>query len=181
MQNSRVHHASEDNDMLLAWVLGWSELVAFGALLGAFLVAGYFQPAAFAEGRGHLALSYPLLNTVILLSSGWCAAKAACYPAGVPRQRAALLGAAAGGFAFSAVKITEYLRELPHLTGERLETFSQLYFLTTGFHLVHVIFGSLVLIVVACRPGRENVAIITTLWHVIDIVWLVMFPVVYAI
>ncbi|MBB4279261.1 cytochrome c oxidase subunit 3 [Rhizobium mongolense] len=167
--------------MLLAWVLGWSELAPFGALLGAFLVAGYFQPAAFAAGRSHLTLSYPLLNTIILLSSGWCAAKAACYPAGAQKQKSALLAAAGGGFAFTAVKITEYLGELPHLTGEGLETFNQLYFLTTGFHLVHVIFGSLVLIVVAYRPGRENVAIVTTLWHVIDIVWLVMFPVVYAI
>ncbi|APO78818.1 nitric oxide reductase (cytochrome c) subunit E (plasmid) [Rhizobium etli 8C-3] len=181
MQDTRAHPAFEDNDMLLAWVLGWSELAAFGALLGAFLVAGYLQPAAFSEGRGHLALSYPLFNTIILISSGWCAAKAACYPAGAPKQRTALLGAAAGGFAFTTVKITEYLGELPLLSGERLETFSQLYFLTTGFHLVHVIFGSLVLIVVAWRPRRENVAIITTLWHVIDIVWLVMFPVVYAI
>ncbi len=51
--------------------------------------------------------------------------------------------------------------------------------LLTGFHLMHVLFGSVVLALVAWRPTRSNVLLITTLWHAIDLVWLVMFPVLY--
>jgi nitric oxide reductase NorE protein len=32
---------------------------------------------------------------------------------------------------------------------------------------------------VAWRPSRSNTRLITTLWHVIDLVWVVMFPLVY--
>ncbi|OKP72984.1 NorE accessory protein for nitric oxide reductase, partial [Ensifer adhaerens] len=54
-------------------------------------------------------------------------------------------------------------------------------FLVTGFHLLHVVFGAFVLIIVAWRPKPGNVELITTLWHVIDLVWIVMFPLVYLV
>ena len=40
-------------------------------------------------------------------------------------------------------------------------------------------FGFPLLALVAWRPTRSNVLLITTLWHAIDLVWLVMFPVLY--
>ena len=49
----------------------------------------------------------------------------------------------------------------------------------TGFHLLHVAFGAIILLLVALRPARENVTLIATLWHVIDLVWLVIFPILY--
>ena len=58
-------------------------------------------------------------------------------------------------------------------------TLAELYFLVTGFHLLHVVFGTGILLLVAWRPSRANVVMIATLWHVIDLVWLVMFPIVY--
>jgi nitric oxide reductase NorE protein len=56
---------------------------------------------------------------------------------------------------------------------------TELYFLVTGFHLLHVVFGAAILFLVAWRPSRGNVVMIATLWHAIDLVWLVMFPIVY--
>ncbi|CAN7587436.1 cytochrome c oxidase subunit 3 [Rhizobium sp. LjRoot258] len=163
---------------LLTWILAWSELVAFGALLLAFMVAASLYPTEFAAGKGKLHRLIPLINTIVLLVSGWTAAKAASGRT-ICRQRLWLLAAAAGGILFVTLKLHEYRTEQIPVFAE--DTFTQLYLLITGFHALHVLFGSLVLGIVARFPTRENVHLITTLWHVIDLVWLVVFPVIYLL
>ena len=37
------------------------------------------------------------------------------------------------------------------------------------------------LFLVAVFPKNENVTLVTTLWHVIDLVWIVIFPIVYLV
>ena len=77
-----------------------------------------------------------------------------------------------------AVKLGEYGIEVRSGIGEA-GRLTELYFLITGFYLLHVLFGAGVLFLVAWRPSRANVVTIATLWHAIDLVWLVMFPIVY--
>ncbi|PDS40605.1 NorE accessory protein for nitric oxide reductase [Rhizobium anhuiense] len=163
-------------DDLLVWILSWSELAAFGALLSAFVAVSWIHPEEVAAGRANLHHLIPIVNTVVLLTSGWFAAVADSQTT-VLRRRIALLGASAGGMLFVALKIHEYSLEGATLLAD--DTFSTLYMLMTGFHLAHVLFGSLVLALLVRYPSRQNVYMMTTLWHVIDIVWLVMFPVVY--
>lgn len=167
-----------DNGDLLVWILAWSELVAFGALLTAFVVVSVLHPEAFAAGKARLHHALPIINTIVLLASGWFAARAAEQSA-IPRRRMMLLAAALGGVVFGGLKCIEYAFEGSSLLSG--DPFSQLYFLITGFHLTHVAFGSMILVLVAVFPTRENIHLITTLWHVIDIVWLVMFPVIYLL
>lgn len=163
----------------LLWILVWSELIAFGMLFGAFLVTSLLQVHAFSAARAHLSPMLAAANTIILLSSGWQAALAARAEA-LPRQsQRALLLAALFGFAFMAVKMVEYGGEIPFSGDASFGSFFELYFLITGFHLLHVVFGAFVLLLVAWRPNRSNITLITTLWHVIDLVWMVMFPLVY--
>ncbi|ANL30490.1 nitric oxide reductase (cytochrome c) subunit E (plasmid) [Rhizobium phaseoli] len=179
MISSEPHgQAAPQSDDLLVWILAWSELVAFAALLTGFVIASWFQPEAFAAGKARLHHDIAIANTVILLASGWFAALAP-RSASVGRQRLALLAAAAGGILFVAVKLYEYRAEGASLLAE--DVFSQPYVLITGFHLAHVLFGALVLALMARFPSPENIHLMTTLWHVIDIVWLVMFPVIYLL
>jgi nitric oxide reductase NorE protein len=179
MISSEPHgQAAPQSDDLLVWILAWSELVAFAALLTGFVMASWFQPELFAAGKARLHQDIALANTVILLVSGWFAALAA-RSGTARRQRLALLAAAAGGILFVALKLYEYRAEGASLLAE--DAFSQLYVLISGFHLAHVLFGALVLALMARFPSPENIHLMTTLWHVIDIVWLVMFPVVYLL
>ena len=171
--------AEEEGDTLLLWILVWSELVAFGILLAGFLVMSLLEPERFAAARQYLNPGLAALNTVILLSSGWQAALAARRTASPSEVRRSLVIAAALGFAFMAVKLVEYAGEIGHAEEETLSGFFEIYFLITGFHLLHVVFGSVILLIVAWRPARQNVLLITTLWHVIDLVWIVMFPILY--
>lgn len=163
----------------LLWVLVWSELVAFGLLFGAFLVTGVVQQDAFAQARTHLDLPLAGLNTMVLLTSGYFAALAAREGAPPRQTRPALIAAALFGFVFAGIKILEYAGEIGVAGDERFGSFFELYFLITGFHLVHVVFGSIVLLLVAIRVNRSNVLLITTLWHVIDLIWVLMFPLIY--
>ncbi len=167
---------SGDGD-LLVWILAWSELAAFGALFTAFIAAGWIHPADFAAGRAHLHQDIPVLNTMVLLTSGWFAASATS--ASSRSRRLQLFAAAASGLLFVVIKLYEYRVE--GISIVTTDTFTQLYLLLTGFHLAHVLFGSLILLIVGVFPNRQNIHLICTLWHVIDIVWLVMLPVVYLI
>lgn len=169
----------EEGDLLL-WILVWSEFAAFGVLLAAFILLSFLQQEAFAAGRAHLSPGLAAANTLILLTSGWQAARAARRRNEPARTRAPLLLAALTGFAFVAVKLYEYAGEAAH-AGTVPGAFFELYFLITGFHLLHVLFGAILLGLVAWRPAPGNVHMLTTLWHAIDLIWLVMFPVIYLV
>ncbi|SMC73357.1 cytochrome c oxidase subunit 3 [Rhizobium sp. RU36D] len=171
-------NAGED-DRLLLWVLVWSELIAFGILLVSFLVVSSVNAQAFELARLHLSPGLAAANTMVLLSSGYLAAVALRRRQDVVRVRRPLAIAAVLGLVFVAIKCIEYTGEIRFAADATLSTFFELYFIITGFHLLHVIFGSLLLALVAWRPMPGNVVLIATLWHAIDLVWLVMFPILY--
>jgi len=168
-----------DEDTLLMWILVWSELVAFGILLAAFLFMSGIHAEDFGLARLHLSPGLAAANTLILLISGWQAAIAVRHRTEPNAARRPLCIAAVFGLLFVAVKFVEYAGELRYTMDATLVRFFELYFILTGFHLLHVAFGATILFLVAWRPSRGNILLITTLWHVIDLVWLVMFPIVY--
>ncbi|MCF3641725.1 cytochrome c oxidase subunit 3 family protein [Rhizobium sp. TRM95111] len=163
-------------DSVLLWILVWSELVAFGALLVAFLVMTVVDVDGAALLRSHLHPGLAAVNTLLLVFSGWQAALAVRRGDGSVRRP--LVIAALCGLAFVAVKTVEYVIEIRTGIGGA-GRLAELYFLITGFHLLHVAFGAGILLLVAWRPSRGNVLMIATLWHAIDLIWLVMFPIVY--
>lgn len=174
--------AEDENDNgsgMLLWLLVWSELTIFGILLCGFLISSVSHADVFAAVRPHLAARIAGMNTVVLLASGWQAALASNSDSNPRLQRLFLLLAAALGFLFVTLKFVEYRHEWPLASEEDFGSFFELYFLLTGFHLAHVGFVAVLFILVAMKPKPTNVAILTTIWHVIDLVWLVMFPLIY--
>jgi nitric oxide reductase NorE protein len=163
---------------LVLWILVWSELAAFGILLTGFLVMSYIQAESFSVAKLHLDARLASANTIVLLASGWLAAEAA-RRTDTGRARLPLLLSAILGFVFVAIKLLEYQGELRFAGDATFNAFFELYFLITGFHLAHVAFLGIVMLLVARRQEPSNVAIVTTLWHVVDLVWLVIFPVIY--
>lgn len=174
-------NTEEESGNLLLWILVWSELAAFGALTGAFIIAFALNPDGFIAARQHLQPQIAGLNTLILLASGWQAAVAASRHTDLPAKRLALILAGLLGFVFAGVKFYEYSTEIAFAYDPAYGVFFELYFLLTGFHLLHVVFVAILLFVVAVFPKNENVTLVTTLWHVIDLVWIVIFPVIYLV
>ncbi|CCE03925.1 cytochrome c oxidase subunit 3 family protein [Bradyrhizobium sp. STM 3809] len=167
----------------MMWVLILSELVAFGLLLGAFIVARVINPVVFAAGQAILDGPLAALNTIVLVTSGWAAARAAaaarCASPRTARRWIAL--AMMLGAAFIVIKLTEYGNEIASGAGLESSAFFTLYFLLTGFHLLHVALGIVILVVVGRRATSSGVETGAAFWHMVDLVWIVMFPILYLV
>jgi nitric oxide reductase NorE protein len=167
----------------MIWVLVFSELAAFGLFLGAFAVARAISPAVFATGQAALDSGLAGLNTIVLVTSGWAAARGtAAAREGRPRSaRGWLLRAMGLGAAFVAIKLVEYAREIAGGIGMETSPFFTLYFLLTGFHLLHVCLGIVIIAAVCRRAAPAGVETATAFWHMVDLVWVVMFPILYLV
>lgn len=165
----------------MIWILILGELAVFGALLTGFSVARALDPSAFAASQSHLHAILGSVNTVVLLASGWLAAVALEQVRRGGSGRLALVGAMASGAVFVAMKAIEYadLASAGHgLEGDRFFT---LYFLITGFHALHVVMGIAILGIVAIWNSLHNVETGTAFWHMVDLIWLLVFPILYLV
>ncbi len=167
----------------MMWVLIFSELAVFGLLLGAFAVTRAVEPAVFAAGQRLLDPSLAALNTLALVTSGWAAARGAlaarCERKSASRFWLAL--AISLGGTFVAIKLIEYSGEIAAGADIESSTFFTLYFLLTGFHLLHVVLGMIILAVVLRGAAPSAVETGTSFWHMVDLVWVLMFPIVYLV
>lgn len=167
----------------MIWVLILSELVVFGILLSAFSITKFLHPGVFAEGRAQLSPVLGAANTLVLVTGGWLAARGTkAATAGRRRvSRAWLWAAITAGVVFLAIKSVEYALEVSAGFGLETSTFFTLYFLLTGFHALHVALGAAILAVVAWSADAEAVETGAAFWHMVDFVWIVMFPVIYLV
>lgn len=167
----------------MMWVLIVSELLVFGGALLALSAARIADAAGFGAAQGRLDRLTGLANVFVLVSSGLFAAFAveAARDRDAGRARRNLAAAAMLGIVFLAFKISEYASEMAAGIGMDSGTFFTLYFLITGFHALHVVLGLIILGVVAVRPSRMNVESGAAFWHMVDLVWLLVFPVVYLV
>jgi nitric oxide reductase NorE protein len=167
----------------MMWVLVLSELVAFGLFLGAFIVTRAVRPAVFASGQTALDVTLAGYNTIVLVASGWAAAKGAVSARAEQGRHARLwlLLAMALGGAFVTIKLVEYAHEIGGGIGLETSVFFTLYFLLTGFHLLHICLGIVILAVVCRSADPVHVETGTVFWHMVDLVWIVMFPIIYLV
>ncbi|MBV7483612.1 cytochrome c oxidase subunit 3 [Bordetella sp. BOR01] len=172
------------------WIFILAELAVFGILVLAFVVAQALQAEQFHAGRQVLDTSIGLALTLSLLTAGWLAAQAVARVRQGRGGAAPLLCVALGAAScYVALKLNEY-RHLGRLgLGLEHDTFFTLYWILTGFHFLHVLLGMLILAWLAwrCRAGAygpghcrgmESGALY---WHMVDLVWVLLFPVVYLL
>lgn len=176
---------------LAMWFFILAELTVFAILVVAFAVTQRLQPTLFAESRQALDSSIGLALTLSLLTSGLLAALAVEAVRRGHQGRAALMLAAA--LASSCVYVVLKLEEYGHLAGLGLNmehnTFFTLYWILTGFHFLHVLLGMVILAWLAerCRRGAYTAADHSGLesgvlyWHMVDLIWVVLFPLVYVL
>jgi len=163
----------------MMWILIGGEMAVFGALLVGCVIARGLAGGAFAASEAHL---HPLLagaNTVILVSSGAAVALAVAQRRAQRRHRVALLAGVALGIAFLAVKTVEYGQLIDQGIGIETNAFFRLYFLTTGFHAMHIVFGIVVLLIVCVYDSIENTETGAAFWHMLDMIWMLIYPVFY--
>ncbi|MCP3100480.1 cytochrome c oxidase subunit 3 family protein [Myxococcus sp. K15C18031901] len=191
----------QDAAHLGMWIFIASEVMLFTALFTAYAFYRYAYPDAFHQGRLHMEVGLGTLNTYVLVTSSILVALAiSAVRAGRDlRAGGLLLGALALGVVFLFIKGAEYTQHahdgaLPGAWYD-FEAFSMpgaslfftLYWVMTGVHAVHVLVGMGVLSTLAVRAlsGHFSVAYHTPLelggmyWHLVDIVWLFLWPLLY--
>lgn len=163
---------------LMIWILIVSELLVFGGGLLAFLGARIFDPAGFAADQDSLNRVAGAVNTVVLVSSGYCAARAV---RSATRMRSWLAGAMALGALFLIVKFWEYADKARHGIGIETSDFFTFYYLLTGFHAMHVVAGLVIFALLMRWPSPRNLEGGAAFWHMVDLVWVLLFPIIYLV
>ncbi|MCP3969152.1 MAG: cytochrome c oxidase subunit 3 family protein [Rhodobacteraceae bacterium] len=182
MSQSGANALEELPGELMIWVLIVSELLVFGAGLLAYLAVRATDPAGFAADQDSLNRVAGAVNTVVLVTSGFCAARAAQAAGNNLRAtRAWLAGAFALGVVFLVVKWTEYAEKAQHGIGIESGDFFTFYYLLTGFHAMHVAAGLVIFVLLAWRPTRGNTETGAAFWHMVDLVWVLLFPIIYLV
>lgn len=166
---------------LIMWVLVISELAVFGAGLLIFLTLRLFDPVMFAQSQDHLHRAAAGMNTIVLVSSGFLAARALHVVDQASRCRLWLAGAIGLGGLFLVLKGVEYADAIKQGLGVETNRFFTFYYLLTGFHAAHVLAGMMILALVAIRPTREGVQAGAQFWHMVDLVWVLLFPIIYLL
>ncbi|MFI8743197.1 cytochrome c oxidase subunit 3 [Stutzerimonas zhaodongensis] len=176
---------------LAMWFFILAELTVFAILILAFAVTQVLNPELFRHSRAALDSSMGLALTLSLLTSGLFAALAVEQVRATRPGRGALLLVAA--LATSCVYVVLKLNEYGHLSSMGLglehNTFFTLYWILTGFHFLHVLLGMVILgwMAMRCQRGLYPAADCAGLesgvlyWHMVDMVWVLLFPLVYVI
>lgn len=167
----------------MIWVLISGELAIFGALIIGFAVGGRLDPALYGPAQALFDRDLATLNTIVLLSSSWAAARAvrATLDGAPGMARRWLLGAMGLGVLFLVIKGIEWTLEAEHGASLTGATPFVLYYLTTGFHAAHVLLGLILLGIAWARPQIEMVETAAALWHMVDLLWVLLFPAFYLV
>jgi cytochrome c oxidase subunit 3 len=196
---SQQHHAAT----LGMWVFLATEVLFFGVLFASYCVSRLRFPAAFIEASHHLDLLFGSVESALLLSSALTMTLSLqALREGRGRVSSLLLAlTAAMGATFLGMHGAEYYHEyheqlIPGLNfayerpqAQGVELFFFLYYVMTGFHALHVLIGVAVLAVLSIRlwrgrvpPGRSTVVEVAGLyWHLVDIVWVFLYPLFYLV
>lgn len=193
------------SDVFGMWVFLCTEILFFGVLFVVYTVYRYSYPEVFVEAAGHLHLWAGAANTAVLLTSSLTMTMAAGYARAGRRKplRTALSVTALLGTLFLAVKGWEYhekyAKGLVPFAGEAFawsgdapehaQIFFNLYFASTGLHALHLATGIgtvAVLIFLSFRSKdrqrlSRQVEISGLYWHFVDIIWLLLFPLLYLV
>jgi heme/copper-type cytochrome/quinol oxidase subunit 3 len=181
-----------NNGKIGIWLFLASEVMLFGALFASYIM---LRVGAESWPRGATYLSIPLatLNTVVLISSSvtMVLAWASLVKRDFPRFRLFMGITILCGLAFLVVKYFEYTAKFHHGYFPSTNTFLAIYFTLTGLHGLHVVGGMLVnswLWGPASRMWTSEPARFTNrvenaglFWHLVDLVWIFLFPVLYLL
>ena len=184
------HHAEHPDFRMFGIIIFLvAEGMIFLGLFVAYLTFRLVAPSWPPEGTPKLELLLPGINTIILISSSFVIhnADTAIKQNDVKGLRKWFAITAAMGAVFLAGQLYEYF----HLEfGLTTNLFASTFYVLTGFHGLHVCFGLVLMLAVLWRsmkPGHYSnekhfgVEAAEVYWHFVDVVWIVLFLLLYII
>ena len=183
------------------WLFLFTELLLFGGLFLLYAVYLKRYPQEFAAGGKQLNWVLGSANTVILLTSSLFAAMAvsAVQRNEIRRTVGLICGTILCAAGFMVIKYVEWSAKISHGIypgSEHLKAgppgesvFFSLYYISTGIHGLHVLIGATLLTWIACKlkSGAVNADDYILLengalyWHLVDLIWIFIFPLYYLV
>jgi nitric oxide reductase NorE protein len=173
------------------WVFILGDMVIFAVLFLTYLHYRGQQSDLFAASQATLSQNIGAAITVLLLFSSLLVVLAlrAVRAQELAIARALLLAAFACGVGYSALKVIEYHDKVSHHMTPATNDFYMFYFVLTGLHWFHLALGMVVLLVLflICRRPELTARQLgfveggTCFWHMIDLLWIVLFPLLYLV
>ena len=178
------------NLKLAMWVFLGSDCLLFGALISSYVlyrgasVKGPYPSDVFD-------IPYTSVSSFVLLASSltMVLALAAIQRGDVGRCRIWLLATALLGMTFIGGQVYEFTTFYHEGLALSTNLFGTTFYVLTGFHGTHVAIGIVMLLTLLSltfmgkitQENSETVELVGLYWHFVDIVWIVIFTVVYLI
>jgi nitric oxide reductase NorE protein len=184
-KSPRVGHIPGDGHM---WVMVLGDLVIFGAYFIIFMIYRAMAPQEFLASQQHLNINVGVVNTLVLLTSSWFVARSVQAVRGGDHASAIRLTYLGGfcGVLFIAIKAYEWWTKIAQGHSLGSNGFFMFYYMLTGVHLFHVALGLLILGIVVRElrnPRRRRMSMVesgATYWHMVDLLWIVIFGLLYV-
>jgi heme/copper-type cytochrome/quinol oxidase subunit 3 len=180
------------NEKLGMWTFLGTECLLFGGLISTFLLYKGRVP----EGSGPVPsdlydIPFTSVSSFVLLMSSltMVLAVAAISRGDIRNTRVWLLSTSLLGSVFIAGQVYEFTAFVKEGMGFTTNVASSAFFTLTGVHGVHVSLGIIMLMALLMMSLRgrlpaskaEAVEIVGLYWHFVDVVWIVIFTIVYLI
>ncbi|MDO5629851.1 MAG: heme-copper oxidase subunit III [Mobilicoccus sp.] len=180
-----------------------SELMFFAGLFAIFFTLRAARPDLWHAGVEHLNLPLALgITTILVISSLWCQLGVMQAEKGIVSRQGGLFEFKKWGMrewyvltylfgtVFIAGQIMEYAELVEHGVTMSTDAFASAFYITSGFHGIHVIGGLIAFLLIIGRSyttrqytHRQAAGAIVTsyYWHFVDVVWIALFAVIYLL
>ena len=172
------------------WIIVFLELITFGMALIAMAVYSKQEPQISHNSRLLLNTTFGAINTVFLITSGFFMVLSVQYfkENKLDKTKIYLKLTILGGLLFLALKGLEYYQKMEAGLTIGFDTFFTFYWMLTLFHVIHVVVGLVILfsVHIALNKKKSNLKLedfesSATFWHMCDLIWLLLFPLIYLI
>ena len=173
------------------WFFIFAELLVFAIAFIAYAVARLQNVEMFNQYQLTLNRELGAANTLLLITASYFVVRAVQAIRLDETKHCVrwLYASLACGSGFLLLKSLEYYDKFSHGISLSSNTFYMFYLSLTMFHFLHVILGMIILFAIAIKAQRgkynaaNHIGIETgaSYWHMVDLVWIILFPLVYII
>lgn len=172
------------------WAFLASEIMLFGGLISAYVILRSGSSHFWVPPRAMMGVPLATLNTFVLITSSvtMVLALAAMQEGNIDRFKRFMMCTIGGGFGFLIIKSYEYNHKWHEGITLSSGLFGSFYYTLTGLHVLHVIGGIVLMFVVLSQGARgmyaknhDRVECAGLYWHFVDLVWVILFPILYLL